>query len=235
MALIDDLENDVISVISNTWSIRNGQVVPYSQDVILAGGAVRLEAALLYADLSDSTGLSMQFDRRIAAKVIKCFLRCASRVIRARGGEIRSFDGDRVMGIFLGPQKESDAVLCALNINYTFCEIIKPRLETRYPVLATDYDLGHCVGVDSSEVLVVRGGVVNHNDLVWVGRAPNVAAKLSSLRESPYCSFITSTVYSRIDDSLKFSSDGIPAWERREWSELDGMRHVYRSSFWSQP
>src|ERR1041385_2923295 len=135
MALIDDLDNDVISVISNTWSIRSGQVVPYSQDVALAGGAVRLEATILYADLSDSTGLSMQFDRRIAAKVIKCFLRCASRVIRARGGEIRSFDGDRVMGIFLGPQKESDAVLCALNINYAFSEIIRPRLETKYPVL----------------------------------------------------------------------------------------------------
>jgi adenylate cyclase len=73
MALIDELDNDVISVISNTWSIRNGQVVPYSQDVTLAGGAVRLEAALLYADLSDSTGLSMQFDRRIAAKSSSAF------------------------------------------------------------------------------------------------------------------------------------------------------------------
>ncbi len=74
------------------------------------------------------------------------------------------------MGIFLGGDSEAEAVLCALNINYAFREIIKPRLEGKYPALATDYELSHCVGVDSSEVFVVRGGVVNHNDLVWVGR-----------------------------------------------------------------
>lgn len=49
------------------------------------------------------------------------------------------------MGIFVGRQKESAAVLCALNINYAFCEIIKPRLETKYPALATHYDLAHYV------------------------------------------------------------------------------------------
>ncbi len=84
MALIDDLDNDVISVISNTWNIRNGQVVPFSDEVTLAGGAVRLKATMIYADLSDSTELAMRFDRRIAAKVIKSFLRCAARLIRAR-------------------------------------------------------------------------------------------------------------------------------------------------------
>lgn len=90
-----------------------------------------------------------------------------------------------------------------MNINYAFTEIIKRRLEAKYPQLGTDYDLAHCVGVDTSEVLVVRGGVVNNNDLVWVGRAPNVAAKLSGLREPAYHSFITAAVYNKLQEGRK--------------------------------
>jgi adenylate cyclase len=235
MALNNDLINDVSSILSNNWNIRDGQVVPFSDQVTLAGGAVRLEATILYADLADSTALAMKFDRRIAAKVFKSFLTCSSRIIRTYAGEIRSFDGDRVMGIFLGPFKNNSAAKCALNINYAFTEIIKPRLEAKYPRLESEYELAHCVGVDTSEVLVVRGGVVNNNDLVWVGRAPNVAAKLSSLREQPYHSFITAAVYHKLDDDLKISPDGTYIWEQRTWDALDGVNRVYRSSWWARP
>ncbi|MGB6659152.1 MAG: hypothetical protein WBE90_08670, partial [Xanthobacteraceae bacterium] len=48
------------------------------------------------------------------------------------------------------------------------------------------YGLAHCTGIDTSEVLVVRAGIRNNNDLIWVGSAPNVTAKLSALREAPY-------------------------------------------------
>lgn len=235
MALSDDLMNDVSSILSNNWNIRDGQVVPFSDQVTLAGGAVRLEATMLYADLADSTDLAMKFDRRVAAKVFKSFLTCSSRIIRARGGEIRSFDGDRVMGIFVGPLKNTSAAKCALNINYAFAEIIKPRLEAKYSQFRTDYELAHCVGVDTSEVLVVRGGVVNHNDLAWVGRAPNVAAKLSALREHPYHSFITAAVYNKLQDNIKVSPDGSYMWEQRTWNAVDGVNRVYRSSWWWKP
>jgi len=232
MALLDDLINDVSSVLSSNWNIRDGQVVPFSEHVRLVGGAVRLEATMLYADLADSTELAMKFDRRVAAKVFKTFLTCSSRIIRARGGEIRSFDGDRVMGIFLGPVKNTSAAKSALNINYAFTEIIKPRLEAKYPQLETDYVLAHCVGIDTSEVLAVRGGVINNNDLVWVGRAPNVAAKLSGLREPPYHSFITAAVYNKLQENLKVSPQGDYMWEQRSWNAVDGVSRVYRSSWW---
>jgi class 3 adenylate cyclase len=235
MALIDELINDVSLVLSNNWNIRDGQVVPFSDQVRLAGGAVRLEATMLYADLADSTELAMRFDRRVAAKAFKSFLTCSSRIIRARGGEIRSFDGDRVMGIFLGPLKNTSAAKCALNINYAFTEIIKPRLEAKYSQLQTDYKLAHCVGIDTSEVLAVRGGVVNNNDLVWVGRAPNVAAKLSGLREPPYHSFITAAVYNKVQENVKFSPDGSYMWEQRTWGAVDGVSKIYRSSWWWKP
>ncbi|HEY4492789.1 MAG TPA: hypothetical protein VI958_12370 [Acidobacteriota bacterium] len=67
MALSDALINDVSSSLSNNWNVRDGQVVPFSDQVTLAGGAVRLEAPMLYADLADSTELAMavsKFRRR---------------------------------------------------------------------------------------------------------------------------------------------------------------------------
>lgn len=55
------------------------------------------------------------------------------RVLLRRGGVIKSFDGDRVMAIFLGNNKNSEAAKCALQINYTVQKIVKPVLESNLP------------------------------------------------------------------------------------------------------
>jgi adenylate cyclase len=235
MSLKEDLAGDVTGIISQPWSVRDGTVVPDTKDLALAGGAVKLTATVLYADLADSTELAMNYDRRIAAKVFKCFLSSSSKIIRARGGDIRSFDGDRVMGIFVGDSKNSSAAKCALNINYAFIEIIKPKLEAAYPSLTTgSYKLAHCVGVDTSEMLVIRGGIRNNNDLVWVGRAPNVAAKLSAIRNSPYHSYISGTVYDSLNKESKYSKEQ-DMWEKRANStQVKGVTTIYRSLWrWS--
>jgi|SRR2546423_4467468 len=236
MGLKDDLESDVNSILRQEWDIRDGQVVPTTDSVALAGGAVRLTATMLYADLADSTELAMNYDKRIAAKVFKCYLSCCSKIIRARGGEVRSFDGDRVMGVFVGDSKNSNAAKCALNINYTFLKIIKPKLEAKYESLKNgSYKLAQCVGVDTSEMLVVRAGIRSNNDLVWVGRAANVAAKLSAIRNSPYHSYITDTVYNMLNDGSKYA-DGKDMWEKRANStQVPGISTIYRSSYHWEP
>src|SRR2546425_1046149 len=109
MGLKDDISTEIDGILGQPWDIRDGTVVPETADVALAGGAVRLNATMLYADLADSTVLSTSFDRRVASKIIKSFLAACSRVIRAEGGYIRSFDGDRVMGVFLGEYKNTTA------------------------------------------------------------------------------------------------------------------------------
>ncbi len=232
MGLKDDVAAAVDGILSQEWDIRDGTVVPTTESVALSGGAVRLEAAMVYADLADSTELSMQYDRRVAAKVLKSYLAVASRIITSLGGDIRSFDGDRVMGVFLGDYKNSTAAKCALKINWAFLKIIKPKLEAKYSSLANgSYKLLQCVGIDTSEVLVVRAGIRNNNDLIWVGRAPNVAAKLSGLRESPYHSFITKAVYGKLNKEAKISSTGQDMWEARKWSGVSGVEDVYRSNW----
>src|SRR5689334_6473949 len=112
MASANDLERDVDKILSQSWNNRDGQVVPLTDAVALADGAVKLTATMLYADLADSTELAMKYDRKIAAKVYKSFLTCASRLIKEGGGDIRSFDGDRVMGVFIGNRMNSSAAIC---------------------------------------------------------------------------------------------------------------------------
>jgi class 3 adenylate cyclase len=234
MSLTDQLSQDVDSILGQEWDVREGQVVPKTEDVALAGGAVKLAVTMLYADLADSTELAMNYDKRVAAKVFKSFLGCSSKIIRAEGGEIRSFDGDRVMGVFIGTTKNTSAARCALKINHAFLNIIKPKLIAKYPNLATgSYKLAHCVGVDTSEVLVIRGGVRNNNDLVWVGRAPNVAAKLSGIRQSPHHSFITKSVFDTMLDAVKYGGNPKKLmWEACTWKGVAGVPSIYRSG-WS--
>lgn len=70
--------------------------------------------------------MAKELDQRVAAKIIKAFLATSARIIRSCGGKIVSFDGDRIMGMFCGDSKNSNAAKCALQINYAVLKIIRP-------------------------------------------------------------------------------------------------------------
>lgn len=231
------LENQVGTIISTPWNKRSGRKVPETTEVAYGGGAVELEATFLYADLANSSKIAKAFDQRVAAKIIKSYLATSSSLIKSCGGKIVSFDGDRVLGVFYDGPKSTNAVKCALHINYVLTHIIRPKFENAYdPVRNASFRISHGVGIDTGKVLVVRAGARGDNDLVWIGRAPNLAAKLSDLRESPYSTFITAPVYNCMLDSSKFG--GNPSqnmWQKRVWTFLDDRISVYRSSWWWKP
>lgn len=236
MALSDDLKSDVQTIIATRWTLRKGQKFPSTNDVTLAGGAVELDATFLYADLADSSKIAKEFDRRIAAKIMKSFLATTTRVIRHCGGAIVSFDGDRVLGVFVGDYKNSSAAKCALHIKYVVSEIIRKKFESNYQsVKDASFRINHGVGVDTGTVLIVRAGARGANDLISIGRAPNLAAKLSDIREPNFQSFITASVYNRLSGESKFGGkDNKNMWEQRTWTFLGESIDVYRSK-WHWP
>lgn len=237
MGLKDDLSSDVSKIIQQGWNIRDGRVVPETE-VALEGGAVRLDATVLYADLAQSSKLATEFQQKTAAKVVRIFLRCMCRLITAHDATITSFDGDRVMGIFLGDLKNSNAATCALKMNYAAKYIIQPKVKEYFKSLReAGFDISHCVGVDTSTVMAVRAGQRGSNDLVWVGRAPNLAAKLSEIRNSPYHSYISGEVFSRLNESAKFSGgeDKKLMWEERTFDYLGETIRIYRSNWTWEP
>ena len=90
--------------------------------------------------------------------------------------------------------------------------------------------MGHVIGIDTSRVLACRIGVRNDNDLVWVGRAANYAAKLSNLNEG-YPIYITGSVFDRLNESAKVGGDPQKSmWEERSWTSMNKMR-IYRSNW----
>ncbi len=227
MALSDELEAEVTSIFASRWSVRDGNVVPEAEDVALGNHAVRLAATVLYADLAESTSLVQNHKPAFAAEIYKSYLHCAAKIVRNEGGAITAYDGDRIMAVFIGEIKNTPAVRCALKINYAVQQLINPLLRSQYPT--TEFTLQHAVGIDTSELFVARTGIRGSNDLVWVGRAANYAAKLSSFREPPYSTFITADVYDRLHSSGTRSDGGTPMWERRVW-KARGIT-VYRSSW----
>src|SRR5216684_3243475 len=153
MALIDDLKSETNAIVRGAWKRRDGEVVPESKDIALGNQCVDLEATFLYADLADSTELAIQ-DKTIASEVVKAYLMGTTRIIRAIGGEIRSFDGDRVMGVFFEGAKNTAAAEAALKINYFFNYILVPEFTGFYQ--HRTLSLSQTVGVDTSKVMVVR-------------------------------------------------------------------------------
>jgi class 3 adenylate cyclase len=230
VALSDDLTGEVKSIFATSWQERDGQKVPEAVDVRLGNDAVKLQATVLYADLAESTNLVDKHQASFAAEVYKSYLHCASKIISAEGGVITAFDGDRVMAVFIGKTKNTSAVRCALKINHAVVKIINPAIKAEYPM--SEYTLKHSVGVDTSTLLVARTGIRGSNDLVWVGRAANYAAKLCALRQSSYASYITADVFKVMLEKVK-SSSGRPMSEVTKWEEK-GIT-VYRSSWIWKP
>ena len=227
MSLIEDYSKVVEDIFKEKWSTREGRKVPESEDLALGNDAVKLDGTVLYADLDDSTNLVDCYQPAFAAKIYKAYLSCAAKVIRSEGGVITSYDGDRIMAVYIGDSKNSSAACSALKINYAVTKIINPILKECYPKI--DYLVKQVVGIDTSNLFVARTGIRGSNDLVWVGRAANYAAKLSSL-SADYPSRLTEAVYKKLNKSAKYSNDGKPMWKEATWNDMNGMR-IYRSTW----
>ena len=228
MALKEDLENEVAEMFKESWEERDGTVVPSEDSVKLGNDAVKVEATVLYADMADSTKLVDGYKPYFAAEIYKTFLHCAAKIIRSESGVITAYDGDRVMVVFIGNSKNTSAVRTALKINYAVHNIINPARQAQYP--KNTYTVKQIIGIDTSKLFVARTGVRGANDLVWVGRAANYAAKLAALPDT-HSTYITKEVYDAMNAAVVTSSDGRAMWEAVEWDTF-GDRTIYRSTWW---
>ena len=214
------IESSVNDIFYANWDITNGVKVPKTEDIVMKNGGRRVEATYLYADLAESTKLAHTMLPETTATIIRAYINSAARIIRNFGGEIRSFDGDRVMAIYMGDDKNRKAVRSAMAINWAVEVVVKQAIENRWNDVADSYTIAHGVGIDTGEALIVRGGVRDNNDLISVGHAPNDAAKLSDYRGSTIN--ITKAVYEDLDQSLLIASDGFS----KMWRSSDGRAAV---------
>jgi len=226
MALKDDLESEVNQIFREQWEVVTTQDIPDPDQLRLNNHAKNLETAtVLYADIDGSTLMVDNQPWSFCAEIYKAYLRCAARIIKAEGGVVTAYDGDRIMAVFAGKTKNTSAVRSAMKINYAVNKIIRPAISKQYP--NQNFTLKHVVGVDTSQIRAARIGVRGNNDLVWIGRAANYAAKLTSLSSKPL--WITKAVHDMIMDDVKYSQ-GKPMWEGRRWSDMNNI-DIYCSAW----
>ncbi len=231
MKSADEILAEIKKILATKWQTREGLVVPEAENIRLGNDAVKLNGTVLYADMADSTGLVNGFKDWFAAEVYKAYLVAACRVIRNNGGIITAFDGDRVMAVYIGKAKDSSAAKTALQLNWVVIQI-NAAIKAAYTTTA--FVLKHSVGIDTSSLFVARTGIRNANDLVWVGRAANYAAKLSGFSELGYSLFITEPVFNAMSDASK--NGGIPKqcmWIKGYWE--DRNLTIYKSNWHWKP
>ena len=228
MKSLEQISRNVKEILTTDWKRRNGYVIPESEDVELGNEAVEFEAAVLYADMRKSTDLVQGYRDYFAAKLYKAFLATVCDVIKNNGGVITSFDGDRVMGMFLGDSKCSESTKAGLQI-YAAVRKINEEIALAYP--KSRYEIDYAAGIDVSDLFVVRTGVRGSNDLAWIGTAANNAAKLSEM-SCPGCkTFITRRVFDRINEQSKYGGVNNSCM----WSNLQQAimgQQIYGSGWW---
>jgi class 3 adenylate cyclase len=230
MGLKEDLQAEVDNIFSEQWDVKEGQIVPNAADLKLSNDARHFKrTTFLYADLSGSTNLVDNFSWSFAGEIYKSFLTTAAKIVRSLDGEITSYDGDRIMAVFIGDDQTTRAAKCGLQINWAVKNVVNPSLKKQYP--NREYAIKQVVGIDTSEVRSARIGVRGDNDLVWIGRAANYAAKMTEFRND-YPTWLTADAYQRIADSSKFrKSDNANMWTQFKWTAMNDVA-VYGSN-WS--
>ena len=225
MPLRNDLNSQVRQILQERWRINPSRTAPKLDDLDLNNHGATINATVLYADLDESTKLVDQQEEVFAAQMYKTYLACAARIISSEQGNVTAYDGDRIMAVYTGRRTAERAVRTALKISYAVREIINPAIRELKP--SSRFVMKQSCGVDTSKLLVTRTGPRSANDLVWVGRAANHAAKLSS-REAP-ATHITAAVYGQIPEGLKVSNTGGQIWTQATAREV-GNRRIYTST-----
>lgn len=230
------LKERVDTLFGTKFQSRDGQVVPSSTDVTIKDGAVKLDAAFLYSDLAGSALLSKACPWTTTAKIIRAFLDCSTRLILKNGGIVRSFDGDRVMGVFLGDRKNSNSTICGREIHWAVRKIIHPRAEKQFASIRNNgVEIRNCSGIDVGEVHAVRSGVRANNDLIWIGQAASFSAKLSDVRDTGFHTYISSRVYSQLASDAKITSENNNMWTKSSLEFAGKNETVYKSNLWKRP
>jgi adenylate cyclase len=235
MTLLATLQSEVYGVLGIDWELRDANLIPEAEEIAPANGAFKIEATFLYADLADVMMLVEKCSWETTAKIIRAYLQISARLILAEGGTARGAGSHSVMGIFNGETPNTSAVNCARKIDWMVEKVLNPKARTAFRSIQNNkLSIRHCIGIDTSDAWAVRSGAGNHNDLTWIGRAPEFAAQLSGIGKYPYSIYTSRACFTRLADNAR------DAGEKNIWLEKkiklgEETYTVYRTNGMLQP
>lgn len=225
MALLKDLNERLDEYINQAYEIEKTTIVPDTDNPKLTFGnkGLTCEFAFLFMDIRKSSQLHEQYGFKKAAKIYQGFHDINVRVIEENYGFVRSFDGDRVMAVFVGNMKNSNAVKAAMQIQWAIRNILNPKFGVKIACGG---------GIDYGEILVTKVGKgrdKNNNDLVWIGKADNYASHLSN--EANDSIIVSINTYKALSEDRKISN-GKEMWSLKELILKNGVKISCYESKW---
>jgi len=228
MALLDDLTNKIKSYFTEKYEIKPTSIVPSTDYSKLTFGNTALTAELtfLFVDIRKSSELHDAYGFEYAARIYQSFHDICLRIINNSDGNVRAFDGDRIMGVFSGDRKNNNSVEAALKIRWAIAKILNVEFKP-------DYAINIGIGIDTGTTLITKVGMgrdVSNNDLVWVGKACNYASHMSS--NSTNSILISPAVFSKLNESNIYS-EGKNMWSSVNLTLKNGKTILtYKSTYW---
>lgn len=239
MSFKSELEEMVSDYLEGEYETYKPQGVPKPEDLPLGNEAAKLEATALFIDIRQSSDITNAFRRQTAAKMVKGYFDGSVRIIRANNGEVRSFNGDGMLALFVGDARSTNAVKAAMQVDWFVGNILKPEIaqyfENNQSASEQNLDFNIGCGLDDGHIFAVRVGIRGTNDVAWVGRCSNTAAKLASSVSSSFHNVgITRAVYEMLNDSKVYNGSGTHMWSEEEFDEYGGVTRAIRTTnYWT--
>jgi adenylate cyclase len=177
--------------------------------------AQRLDFAVIYVDLVNSTRMSTELAPDFLSKIVTVFTQEVSYVIEYFGGFVLKFVGDACIGYFLSKQNFDYIVLCGESVLYVVRNAINPLL----------LQMGHTgievkVTSDYGQHTIVRYGSDRERSHVDIISATmNLAAKMQSVTRGGQM-IIGNSLYRKLSDDLQ---------RRFEKANLDQIKWNYHN------
>lgn len=203
-----EAENKVNSIFTEKFTQYDVEDVPDIEDSRLTHGNTGFhgEFSFLYADMRGSSSFTDQHRLQTISKIYKAFHHCMVELIKDNNGKVRSFDGDRVLGVFGGKRKINNSVECAMKMICCAEDVLMPKIKSQFN--NNNFDIG--IGIATGNCMAIKAGVgfdKNNRDLVWIGDPPNLGAKLSDVAKTPYRIYIDDESFGRLLEANRYTKD----------------------------
>jgi class 3 adenylate cyclase len=192
------------------------------------------EFTFLYVDMRGSSSFTDEHRLQTITKIYKAYHNCMVECIKEFGGQVRSFDGDRVLAVFAGNSKLNSAINCAMKMVGCRYDILQPKIKAAFS--NDKFSLG--VGIATGTTMVSKAGVgydKNTRDLIWIGNPPNLGAKLSDEADSPYSIYICKTSFEKLLDTNRYTTkDGlqIDMWTKASFTFKNKPIEIYKTGYY---
>ncbi|MDJ1505521.1 adenylate/guanylate cyclase domain-containing protein [Xanthocytophaga agilis] len=183
---LQDISDNIKDVFDTQFEYSNTNLVPNYEDTNLTyeRGQIkkgkRIKTCVLYIDIRNSVNLSKESPREFIGQLYTGFVKAMLLVADYHGGYVRNIIGDRVMVVFPTYDCCTSAIECAISMNTVAHHIIAVHAGVR------TFKCG--IGIDYGMMRVLKTGIVkqgkdrtSYKNLVWTGRAANIASRLTDL------------------------------------------------------